>query len=64
MTKSDGKVTAVGAGVGVSLGALFLVMLVLLWNERRRRKKAERAATVERVMVAVDHYAAERKPEP
>jgi hypothetical protein len=39
-------------------------MLVLFLNERRRRKKVERAATVERVMGAVDHYATERKPEP
>ena len=33
-----------GAGVGASLGALSLAILVLYLNERRRRKRIERSA--------------------
>lgn len=60
--KSDaGKVAAVGAGVGASLGALSLAMLALFLNERRKRKRIERVTTVERNVATADYYAVENK---
>lgn len=53
--------TAVGAGVGASLGAVSLAMLALYLNERRRRKRIENSALAKQ---PVDHYATENKPSP
>jgi hypothetical protein len=62
--KSKGNVAAVGAGARTSLAALSLTILILFVNERRRRKRIERAAEMEKPMRRRDHYAAENTPSP
>jgi hypothetical protein len=57
-------VTAVGAGVAASLGALSKEMLALYLNERRRRKRIEKAPLSRQPLQVADHYAAENKPSP
>ena len=59
--KSDGRVAAVGAGVGASLGALSLTMLVMYLNERRRRKKVQRTMAETPMGAGTIDYYVERK---